>query len=167
MDIGATFSTDRKYRYSLWRIWNQQPPCVFILLNPSRADETRDDPTIKRCQGRALRDGWGGIIVVNLFAWQSADPSRLLFVDDPIGQENDEYIRQAVRRAGMVICGWGTNGMIKDRDTAVLWLVHGEGKPLYALGFNRNGTPKHPLYVRYSVKPELLPGPARQETRQP
>ncbi|TMF61888.1 MAG: DUF1643 domain-containing protein, partial [Chloroflexi bacterium] len=68
---GATFSADRRYRYRLWRRWDGARPVVaFVMLNPSTADARRDDPTIRRCIGFAKSWGFGGVEVVNLFAYR-------------------------------------------------------------------------------------------------
>ena len=111
MKLGAELSEDRKYRYSLFRIWNETVPALmFIMLNPSTADEGRDDPTIKRCMGFALNEGYGGIEVYNLFAFRSTSPGLLLNKSiDPVGEWNsDRIIKAAKTQAGRkIICAWG------------------------------------------------------------
>lgn len=156
MKMGATFSPCRRYRYTLHRIWQPvQPLMCWVLLNPSTADETRDDPTIRRCMTRAINTGFGGIEIVNLFAWRSTDPKVLATLPDPVGPENDLFIRQAAQRAGQVVCGWGKNGALKQRGKFVLGLLHGVCEP-YALRMNADGTPEHPLYIPYEVEPRPL-----------
>ena len=73
---GASFSPCGTYRYTLWRRWSFVPPATFVLLNPSTADATRNDPTVERCERRARELGCGGIRVANLFALRSTDPAR-------------------------------------------------------------------------------------------
>ena len=105
---GAIFSDCRRYRYALWRIWEPSlPPCLFVMLNPSTADEAKNDPTIERCERRASAMGYGGLYVSNIFAFRSTDPAALYIEEDPVGPENDEYIMNGVREAALVICGWG------------------------------------------------------------
>lgn len=63
---GATFSKDRLYRYQLWRIWDESKPYMNVIgLNPSTADETKDDPTIRRCLGFAKAWGYGALRVAD------------------------------------------------------------------------------------------------------
>ena len=72
---GARFSAGRRYRYTLWRVWEPALGCCnFLMLNPSTADESTNDPTIERCQRRAQRWGYGGLVVTNLFALCTSDP---------------------------------------------------------------------------------------------
>ena len=51
------------YRYALWRRWEPGPQVLFIMLNPSTADELTDDPTIRRCIGFARSWGFGSLAV--------------------------------------------------------------------------------------------------------
>jgi len=86
---GATFSTDRVYRYALWRVWDAAlPSFVVIGLNPSTADETENDPTIRRCIGFAKREGCGGLVMLNLFAVRATDPRVMMAHPEPIGPDN-------------------------------------------------------------------------------
>ena len=136
------------YRYTLWRVWNEQlPRILFVLLNPSTADAERDDPTLLRCFGFALREGCGSLEIVNLFALRSAQPALLKTVHDPIGPENDRTIVEAARRANRIVLGWGTHGSCLGRDKAVLHLL--APYPLSCLAHTRAGQPKHPLYCAY------------------
>jgi hypothetical protein len=155
---GATFSACRQYRYALDRRWDDRvDPVAYVMLNPSTADEERNDPTVERCARRAAARGFGGLVVVNLFAWRSTDPRALTQVADPIGPDNDWYIAEACQRAGRVICAWGTDGRLLHRDAVVLDLIRAVGKLPYCLGVNADGTPKHPLYVPYTALPVELP----------
>lgn len=152
---GAVFSPDKTHRYRLWRIWDDTvPPLVMVMLNPSIADEERNDPTVERCQRRAVAGGFGGLQVVNIFALVSTDPAGLYGHSDPVGPDNDTAILDAVKGAGMVICAWGTHGQHVGRAKAVVDLLKGAGVQPYALGINADGSGKHPLYVGYDVKPQ-------------
>jgi hypothetical protein len=146
--MGAIFSLDGKHRYALWRMWSQtRKPLMFIGLNPSTATSITNDPTITRCMARASNDGFGGLLVANLFAIVSSDPSILLNNSEAIGNETDEYLRQLIGLAGKVFCGWGSFPAAKIRSQEVLKLIP---EP-YCLGVNAGGQPKHPLYVSYAV----------------
>lgn len=108
---GAAFSGNREYRYRLWRTWDSATlPALFILLNPSTADETKNDPTVERCERRARTMGFGGLVVANLFALRSTDPKALYSHPDPVGEINDLAILSAAVNAGIIICGWGRHG---------------------------------------------------------
>lgn len=153
MKFGATFSDCRRYRYKLSRIWQPaRPQMCFVLLNPSTADETRDDPTIKRCITRAINAGYGGVEIVNLFAWRSTFPVNLYQAPDPVGSQNDDAIFEAARRAKLVICGWGKHGALRGRGEVVLRIIRQVATP-HVLALNADGSPKHPLYIAYSVEP--------------
>jgi len=153
---GALFSECRAYRYALWRLWDAADlGCVlFVGLNPSTADETEDDPTIRRCIRFARDWGYGGIYVCNLFAFRATEPKRMKAASDPIGPINDGLIFRYSRYCAMKIAAWGNAGMFMNRDLAVQrpWIL---SKPLHCLGTNKNGTPKHPLYLPATSKPQL------------
>lgn len=154
---GADFSTDRAYRYRLWRTWDPQvKPLVYILLNPSKASESLNDPTITRCAIRAKELGYGGIVVVNLFALCATEPKVMLAHPEPIGRDNDEAIRTAAAEAGLIIAGWGSHGRHMDRAMHVQAQLRDAGYQLHHLGRTKDGHPKHPLYVGYAVKPQQL-----------
>ncbi|HEY3379722.1 MAG TPA: DUF1643 domain-containing protein [Armatimonadota bacterium] len=150
----AEFSSDRRYRYMLSRIWDEMLPYVnFVMLNPSTADEVTNDPTVERCERRARADGFGGLIVTNLFALWSTDPTALYEADDPVGADNDACIHFWARRAGRVICAWGTHGACMERGRNVAQALVAEGVTLYALKMCAIGEPGHPLYLSYDVVP--------------
>lgn len=152
---GARFSPCGRYRYALWRVWDERlPVATFVMLNPSTADEATNDPTVERCQRRAAALGCGGLRVANIFALRSTDPSVLYESGDPIGPGNDAAIAEAVRDAGIVVCAWGTHGGLRDRGDAVRVLLLSLGITPLCLGTNADGSPKHPLYVGYDVQPQ-------------
>ena len=145
----ANFSSCRKYRYSLSRIWDKQKKFVlFIGLNPSTADEEVDDPTIRRCSGYAQKWGYGGFIMVNLFAYRTTLPSNLKKVKYPVGRDNDKYIVKLSKKADITVAAWGNNGNLYSRDKQVLSLVPN----LMCLKVNKSGQPAHPLYLKKDLK---------------
>ena len=145
----ANFSSCRKYRYSLSRIWdNQKKFVLFIGLNPSTADEEVDDPTIRRCFGYAQKWGYGGFIMVNLFAYRTTLPSNLKKVKYPVGRDNDKYIVKLSKKADITVAAWGNNGNLYRRDKQVLSLVPN----LMCLKVNKSGQPAHPLYLKKDLK---------------
>lgn len=151
---GASFSDCRRYRYRLWRRWDTEiRPLLFVMLNPSTADEDQLDATVTRCLNRAKTMGAGGLEVVNLFAWVSTDRTVLPSVSDPAGPLNDKAIKEAAATALAVICAWGTDGALNGRDKQVSALLRDAGIQPLALAINRDGSPKHPLYISGSAEP--------------
>lgn len=144
---GAIFSSNRRYRYALWRRWEKNAPyALFIGLNPSTADEFEDDPTIRRCRRFASDWGFGALCMVNLFAIRSRDPKDMMRFDRPIGVENDAFLRAMACGAGVIVCAWGANGGHRDRDKKVLSLL--KRYEMKCLGTTKEGQPKHPLYIK-------------------
>lgn len=152
---GAIFSDCRKYRFLIWRIWDKTKlPVAFLMLNPSTADEVKNDPTVERCERRARSMGAGGLFVLNIFALRSTDPKALYSADDPVGEGNDASILNWCFSVSMVICAWGKHGNFKNRGAFVISLLKKSGIKPFCLALNKDGTPKHPLYVSYSVEPK-------------
>ena len=157
---GATFSPNRKYRYTLWRRRGPIPEifdlgmAAFIGLNPSTAEEEINDPTVTRCINYAERWNCSGMIMLNLFAWRDTDPRGMKSVDEPIGALNDDAILSVCREAGRVVCCWGNHGRYKSRAFHVLRRLVAEDIPLWHLGRTKSGEPRHPLYLRADLEPE-------------
>jgi len=145
----ATFSKDKLYRYTLERVWDSEKPLVaFVGLNPSTADEVVDDPTIKRCISFAQSWGFGGLVMLNLFAYRSTKRERLRTVKDPVGPDNDWWIQASLHQVEKVVVCWGNDGELLGRDMEVLNIL-GE---VYCLGHNKTGRPKHPLYLNGDIE---------------
>lgn len=154
MDTGAEFSTCQQYRYRLWRIWDKSLlPAMFLMLNPSTADEAANDPTVERCQRYAAAWGYGGLLVCNIFALRSTDPGRLYTHHWPVGPDNDEAIQSEARRAGIVVCAWGNHGMHAGRGQAVADMLLAIKPSLHALKVTVTGQPGHPLYLPKDLQP--------------
>ncbi len=150
---GVWLDPRRRYRYLLWRAWGDAGRfALFILLNPSTADQDTDDPTVARCGRRARALGFDGLLVANLFALRSTDPGILREAPAPIGPRNDAAISLAQQLAARTICGWGAHGCGRCRSQAVCEQLM---RPLHHLGLTRDGQPRHPLYVPYSVQPRV------------
>jgi hypothetical protein len=147
---GARFSADRVYRYALWRTWDVEKPRMMVIgLNPSTADETTDDPTIRRCISFAKRDGFGGLSMLNLFAMRSTRPDQLTIVPDPIGAENDRYLAAFAVTSRTVVCAWGAHSMVewRARGMQVSQLLRELGVQLSCFGVTKGSMPRHPLYL--------------------
>ena len=151
-ESGAILSEDRRYRYALWRKWEQQEKryVLFIGLNPSTADEEEDDNTIRRCKRFAADWGYGAVCMANLFAGRATEPKEMMKLSDPVGYENNSWLLDLARGADLIVCAWGNDGTYMQRDNEVLTLLS-EYK-LMCLVKNKSGTPKHPLYVKADAK---------------
>lgn len=157
----AVISECGKYRYSLTRIWDEEKPIVmFVMLNPSTADGTKDDPTIRRCIGFAKSWGYGGLYVCNLFAYRATNPQELLKVDNPFGDKNIWHTRQLMEKVSVIVCAWG-NGLILKK--IINWmgpysLIDFAFPKLHFLELSKDGVVKHPLYLKSSLTPKPLFG---------
>lgn len=149
MEHGAVISEDECYRYELWRRWtHSSSPLTFVMLNPSTADASKDDPTIRRCISFATDHGYGGIIVQNLYAYRTSKPTELWAAEkrgvDIIGPMDRSFLQTQFRRT--CVCAWGA-GAPADRVEIVLRLLTENDGVLVHLGLTKNGNPKHPLYI--------------------
>lgn len=156
---GAVLSDDEIYRYILTRVWDETlPPMVWVMLNPSIADATIDDPTVRKCIGFAKRHGYGGVIIVNLYAYRATNPSDMLssrrLGHDIIGPDNDVWIRHALSiGAQRAHVGWGTRcrAQIITRVSRVATIAQEIGATLYCIGQNAQNEPYHPLMTAYQT----------------
>ena len=138
------------YRYLLARAWDAMAePMTWIMLNPSTADATVDDPTIRRCIGFAKAWGFGSIYVVNLFALRSTNPAALRTHPDPIGPKNDRYIREATEHSSLNVAAWGNHGAYLTRGYKVAATI----PRLHVLNMTGEGQPAHPLYLPKKREP--------------
>lgn len=153
---GATISTCGEYRYALWRDWAplRNGRACWVMLNPSTADAEVDDPTIRRCIGFSKAWGYDGLVVVNLFGYRATRPADMLFVDDPVGPENDATIREVLGSAltKLVVCAWGQNAPL-DREGEVLDIIEAMGREPNALRLTKGHAPAHPLYLPGDLEP--------------
>ena len=152
-DSYAHVSACEQYRYTLGRVWEPSRPSVtFVMLNPSIADAHKDDTTIRKCRGFAERLGFGGLHVVNLYAYRATKPKAMWASEaaglDIVGPDNDEVLREAFRR-GDAIAAWGANAK-PDRVHFVSILARAAGSRLLSLSVTKAGAPGHPLMLPYS-----------------
>ena len=152
----ALFSPDGTYRYKLLRIWATKKKLACIIgLNPSTADEVQDDPTVRRCIAYAQEWGYGGLWLGNLFALRATDPKKMLFPYnhlDPIGEENDEHLREMAERSAIVVGAWGNWGEVASRGKTVIKMF----PTIKCLGLTARGQPRHPLYLRKGIEPREI-----------
>lgn len=150
----ALISTCGTWRYAVSRDLGAGPVLAAVLLNPSTADAVQEDATLVRLMARARSGGFGRLVVANLFALRATDPAALRRAADPVGPENDAAILAAADGAAMVLCGWGNQGRLHARGTAVEAMLRARGHLLWHLGLTRWGAPRHPLYVAAKIGPQ-------------
>jgi hypothetical protein len=164
----AKFSPCGLYRYELRREWKQKGrTMVFVGLNPSTADQNKDDPTIRRILGFADDWGFGTLVMLNVFAFRSTDPKalhlRAASRREVVGPENDATIARAfeANRKGKLVVGWGAHGLLLERGRRVAEMARAiHGRP-QCLGRTESGEPKHPLYLKATTLPVRYSPPAR------
>ena len=137
----AEFSKDKKYRYSLSRKWSEKEQVLFILLNPSKGDDIDDDPTIRRLISISKNLGYGGFEVVNLYTIINPKRNKLYEKKRKFSEKNKKLIAKLVARHKTIIYGWGAT------ENEPKWLNNIVKSPL-CFNINKNGTPKHPLYLK-------------------
>lgn len=158
---GAVFSDCENYRYRLWRVWDtSKPKLCFVMLNPSTATHEVLDPTVSRCKKRAETLGYGGLEVVNIFAYRSTYPVDLYTWStlgrNPVGEGNGSFISRVAHECEKVICAWGTVGkFLQMGDTTRSLLQQYHPEKTHYLKLNSDGSPAHPLYLSYSLQPVL------------
>ncbi len=155
MTRSAEFSPCRRYRYALWRDWGdmldtwQDGYVMFVGLNPSTADETHDDATIRRCIGFVRSWGYRRLCMTNLFAYRATKRPDMRAQEDPIGPQNDETLVRLAKDARIIVAAWGTDGAHRGRDAAVRQLL----PRLHYLHLTKDGHPGHPLYLPATATP--------------
>lgn len=165
--MGAVISDCGHYRYALTREWlGGEGTCLFVMLNPSTADASEDDPTIRRCIGFAQRWGYNRLAVGNVYGFRATDPKEMLAASYPVGEplppsrvaeydnQNDEWLRRLVLDPDTkrVICAWGAN-VEPRRARAVTDVLTGDFFPVECLGLTKQGHPRHPLYIKADTEP--------------
>lgn len=142
----AVFSRCEKYRYVLEIIWDDRKPrCMVVGLNPSTADEMKDDPTLRRVKSFAKDWGCGSVKMTNLFAYRATDPREMKNQPDPIGPQNDELLRISSVNSIHIVAAWGNHGSFKGRDAEVLKVL--SDRRIECFRVTRDGNPEHPLYI--------------------
>lgn len=149
---GAIIEGD--YRYKLWREFSPMEPgaksrgtIIWMMLNPSTADATADDNTIKKCVHYSSFWGFSRLEVYNLFAVRATDPKVMKKHADPVGPRNDTFLKQAIASSHPIVVAWGNHGLHLDRQAAVSKLIG--DREVRCFGKNKNGTPKHPLLLSW------------------
>ncbi len=158
---GAVFSPgqDPLYRYALWRALTEpgvEPArwLAVIMLNPSTADHTTDDPTMRSVRRLATANGYDGVLVANLFALRTPSPQALKQHEQPVGPLNDAWIDAVAARGSAVVAAWGANGVFRGRGKEVAERL-AQRHDLLCFRETSGGSPEHPLYLPTSVQPAV------------
>lgn len=171
MSCGADFSPCRTWRYSLWRKFEsfdestQNRMLMFIGLNPSTADETEDDPTVRRCIRFAKDWGYNGLYMLNAYGYRATNPHDMKRIIKEhgsaaaVGEGNNAALTQKGVCSDMIIAAWGNHCEL-GREREICELI---ARPIYCLGKTKSGRPKHPIYLRADTKPELFYFPSAGE----
>jgi hypothetical protein len=152
----AVLSDDGRYRYELRRRWGDRPGTIaWIMLNPSTADASQNDPTIRRCIGFTAAWGYDSLCVVNLFALRATDPRELTKASDPIGPDNDDWLYRRSGTIGVpaVIAAWGARSLARDRARSLIERGVLPRHGLSCVGATKDGHPAHPLFVPAGRQP--------------
>ena len=141
----ADISNDKKDRFSLSRIWDsKKPKALYIMLNPSYADDELDDPTIRRLIFFSKKFKFGGFYVTNLFTQITPYPKELN-MNKNLKKKNLKIISELIKKSDLIVYAWGN---LVSEPLQLRKLIE---SPL-CFGINKNGTPKHPLYLRSDTK---------------
>ena len=147
----ALYSPCERYRYLLTRRWGPGRALLYIMLNPSKATERANDPTIERCERRARALGYEAVLIGNLFAWRETSPALLRQAEDPVGAANGAALERALAEADDVLAAWGVHGGWRGAGAEAERWLRERGVRLHTLGLTRDGHPRHPLYVGYAA----------------
>ena len=144
----CSFSADRLYRYALEIRWDSGSLFTVIGLNPSTADETKDDPTIRRCKDFAKACHCGALLMLNVFAYRSTDYRTLFTARDPVGPANSPgEIFGRAQDSKYIVAAWGQHS---DRKWKYRYQPHAVANEIPRLDCFRvlqSGHPEHPLYL--------------------
>lgn len=162
LDLGiearhAIFSDCHQFRYVLMRIWDEKKPkCMFIMLNPSIADAAEDDRTVTRCIGFAKAWGYGSLYICNLYPFVSTKPEGLLSAENPLGNDNIQYLKKFAPMSKLIVLAWGNGNIVKKlqkRFPDYLPLNVIPKSKMHYLRLSADGTPWHPLYLPSKINP--------------
>lgn len=151
----AIFSPCRKYRYTLEIEWSIGWKIHFIGLNPSTADECKDDNTVRKCKQFSKNWGAGGMVMTNIFGFRATDPNVMKAFNQPIDHidgRNDEILLSIADECPIRVAAWGNHGRYLDRGLAVTNLFQTHGFKLRCFRKTKLGMPEHPLYIKYGTE---------------
>ena len=147
---------NKEYRYQLKRVWDAKLPSIlFVMMNPSTADPEFDDPTVAKCRKYATAWCYATLLVGNTFAYRATDQKQRLSVADPVGPENDINLIAMAHAADRVVYAYGNphKKLRRHGNALARRLQEACSKPAHVLDLTKDGTPRHPLYLRDDTPP--------------
>lgn len=160
--MSAIISPCGTYRYKLDRDVTPlafefcEPRIAWIMVNPSTADATQDDATIRKVRGFTERMNGVGFTVGNLFSYRATDVRELKTAQYPTGPDDDFWLHQIISMSDKVMVAWGPMAKLpkhlRNRFEKVVKIAKHEGQKLYCLGTAKDGHPLHPLMQPYSAE---------------
>lgn len=156
MEMDAAISTDKKYRWWLWRRWSDRPLVIWIMMNPSTADHTKNDPTIFKIIRYSTRWGYGAALILNVYAYRTSRQENLPEAFEArLGRHNRRWLntimRFAKRKKLKIVCAWGAKH--GEAGDFVRGLAKDLGVKLYCLRISKTGEPAHPRFLEESLDP--------------
>lgn len=141
------------YRFTLTRAWpGGEGECLFVMQNPSTADATFNDPTIRRCIKFAASWGYASLRVVNTNPVRATDPRDCYTPVATIMQHNDWQVRRALMQARTVVAAWGADA---DAVLVARMLQLLAWRDVHVIALTKHGMPRHPLYLPKHLTPVM------------
>lgn len=149
----AIFSLDNKERYFLSREFKKEGRNIsFLMLNPSTADAGKLDPTVTRCMEYGKNWGFDRVCIVNIYPIIGSDP-MILIKKKGDRELNRLFIEYSLKFSEKIICAWGSHREVNFEKENLSDILFNNNKKLYSLGYNYDGNPKHPLYLKSNLEP--------------
>lgn len=157
--MSAVLSPCGMYRYRLDRqlTMGDGPVYAFFGINPSTADASLDDATVRKWTGFCKRWGASRYIVGNVFPYRATDVKELGRCEQPIGDfaTYAKHMKQITVEADILVPCWGNTNKVppalRSRFASLLRALPGTGKPIKVFGLTKSGDPMHPLMLGYDT----------------
>lgn len=171
--MSAIISDCGKYRYRLEREcsmpFDGSKVFAYFGINPSTADATLDDATVRKWRGFTMRNGGHRFIVGNVFAFRATDVGALYHAEDAVGPDNLRHLKQIIADADVLVPCWGSSSKVfksmRGRLKTLLYMLNSSGKPVMHFGLTATGDPKHPLMLGYNTPLTAWPTPPQENDR--
>lgn len=154
----ANISECGTYRYRLKRAVSVAlgPKVIaYFGINPSTADASIDDATIRKLKVFTAKAGGASLIVGNVFALRATNVSELGIAIDPRGPHNDAWLNAIIREADVLVPMWGNTSKVpvrlRGQFNHVTAMLRESNKPLLTFGLTKHGHPGHPLMLAYTT----------------